>query len=273
MRTGRAASDWPCQGASAAGSKAPRWQVGTVRLQPQHSGQRCTKATWLSDAPAKTSHESSWYHRCVLLADAPLTLREFVTHEEVPLATIFREVLEFLQGSTDAVLFGAHAVNAYCDPERMTQDVDLLSTHAAELAEQLRLRLTERLRIAVRVREVVPGLGYRVYQLRKPSNRHLVDVRQAEALPSSQPFGGVRVIEPSALIAMKVVSLVQRAGRPKAGTDLVDVQRLLLALPKLKAEAGPVLDRLRSMSATDSVLSRWREIAQAPIEPDEDEGY
>jgi hypothetical protein len=42
----------------------------------------------------------------VLLADAPLTFREFVTHEEVPLATIFREVLEFLGGRADAILFG-----------------------------------------------------------------------------------------------------------------------------------------------------------------------
>src|SRR4051812_33827325 len=70
------------------------------------------------------------YGSQVLLADAPLTFREFVTHEGVPLAAIFREVLEFLAGRPDAVLFGAHAVNAYCDPERMTHDVDLLSTRA-----------------------------------------------------------------------------------------------------------------------------------------------
>jgi Nucleotidyl transferase AbiEii toxin, Type IV TA system len=209
----------------------------------------------------------------VLLADAPLTFREFVTHEEVPLASIFREVLEFLAGRSDTVLFGAHAVNAYCDPERMTQDVDLLSTRAAELAEHLRAHLAERLRIAVRVREVIPGQGFRVYQVRKPSNRHLVDVRQTDALPSSQPFEGVRVIAPPELVAMKVISLVHRAGRPKAGTDLVDVQRLLLAFPDLKAEEGPVTDRLRQMSASENVISRWREIARAPIEPDEDEGY
>jgi hypothetical protein len=208
----------------------------------------------------------------VLLADAPLTFREFVTHEEVPLAAIFRGVLEFLAGRCDAVLFGAHAVNAYCEPERMTQDVDLLSTRAAELAEHLRAHLAERLRIAARVREVVPG-GFRVYQVRKPANRHLVDVRQTDALPSSQPFEGVQVVAPPELIAMKVVSLVRRAGRPKAGTDLVDVQRLLLAFPDLKMENGSVLDRLRQMSVSEDVLSRWREIARTPLEPDEDEGY
>lgn len=209
----------------------------------------------------------------VLLADAPLTFREFVTHEEVPLAAIFRAVLEFLGDRADAILFGAHAVNAYCDPERMTQDVDLLSTRASELAEQLRERLAERLHIAVRVREIIPGQGFRIYQVRKPSNRHLVDVRQTDTLPSSQQFAGVWVIAPPELIAMKVISLVHRAGRPKAGTDLVDVQRLLLTFPDLKVAEGQVADRLRQMSASESVLSRWRELAQAPIEPDEDEGY
>ena len=209
----------------------------------------------------------------MLLGDAPLTFREFVTHEEVPLAAIFREILESIAGRTDAVLFGAHAVNAYCDPERMTQDVDLLSTQAVELAEHLRVRLTERLPIAARVREVVPGLGFRVYQVRKPSNRHLVDVRQTERLPPSQAFEGIRVIAPPELVAMKVISLVHRAGRPKGGTDLVDVQRLLLAFPDLQTEEGRVFDCLRVLSAPEVAISRWRELAHAPIQPDEDEGY
>ena len=209
----------------------------------------------------------------VLLADAPLTFREFVTHEEVPLATIFREVLEFLGGRADAILFGAHAVNAYCEPERMTQDVDLLSTRASELAEQLRERLAERLHIAVRVREVTPGQGFRVYQVRKPSNRHLADVRQTDTLPTSQQFAGVWVIAPPELIAMKVISMVARAGRPKAGTDLVDVQRLLLTFPDLKAVEGQVAERLRQMSASEGALSRWRSLAEAPLDADEDEGY
>jgi Nucleotidyl transferase AbiEii toxin, Type IV TA system len=214
-----------------------------------------------------------WYKLPVLLLDAPLTLREFVTHEEVPLAAIFREVLQFLAERPDAVLFGAHAVNAYCEPERMTQEVDVLSTGAAALADELRARLSDALHIAARVREIIPGQGYRVYQIRKPNNRHLVDVRQTEALPSSQPFSGVQVIAPPELVAMKVVSMVHRAGRPKAGTDLVDVQRLLLAFPALKTEQGPVAERLRAMSAPELVIARWREIVAAPIEPDEDEGY
>jgi hypothetical protein len=155
----------------------------------------------------------------------------------------------------------------------MTHDVDVLATKAVELAERLRARLAERLGIAVRVREVVPGAGFRVYQMRKPSNRHLVDVRQTETLPQWEIFGGVQVATPTELIAMKLVSLVHRQGRPKAGTDLVDVQRLLLAFPNLSADDGPVTDRLRAMNVPENVLLRWREIVRAPVEPDQDEGY
>src|SRR5829696_9204088 len=115
-----------------------------------------------------------------------------MTHEELPLATVFREVLQFLVDRPDAVLFGAHAVNAYCDPERMTQDVDVLSTRAPALAEELRTHLADRLQMAARVREVIPGEGFRAYQIKKPANRHLVDVRQTVALPPSRLFAGVQ---------------------------------------------------------------------------------
>jgi hypothetical protein len=207
----------------------------------------------------------------VLLIDAPLTFREFVMHEEVPLAAIFREVLALLAGRTDAVLFGAQAVNAYCEPARMTQDVDVLSTRAADLAEELRARLAGRFHIAARVREIAEGQGFRVFQIRKPANRHLVDVRQVEALPPARSFDGVQVIEPPELVAMKVIGMVHRAGRPKATTDLVDAQRLLLAFPELKAEEGVVAESLRRAGAAENVLARWRELAAAPIEPDQDD--
>ena len=189
------------------------------------------------------------------------------------MAVVVREVLGFVAGRSDAVLFGAHAVNAYCEPERMTHDVDLLSTGAREFADLLCAYLSQKLRITVRVREVVPGHGYRVYQVREPSNRQLVGVRQAARLPASRRFGGVLVTAPPELVAMKVIRMVRRAGRPKAGTDLVDVQRLLLAFPELKAAEGLVLERLREMGAEESVLSRWHEIALSHIEPDEGEGY
>ena len=63
-----------------------------------------------------------------------LTFHEFVTHEPLPLSRIQEAVLEFLQGRDDAVLFGAQAVNAYVSEPRATQDVDIMSTRAVELA-------------------------------------------------------------------------------------------------------------------------------------------
>lgn len=209
----------------------------------------------------------------MLLFDAPLTFREFMTHEELPLATLFRQILNFLQGREDAVLFGSQAVNAYCEVERMTQDVDVLSTNAPELAELLRAHLAECFHIAVRVREVADGKGFRVYQARKPRNRHLVDVRAVPKLPSSRINEGIRIIEPSELIAMKVISASQRQGQPKGGTDLVDIQRLLLTFPELKVDEGPVLEALRAAGASDAPLTLWRSIVKAAITPDDEDGY
>ncbi|MGZ3380991.1 MAG: nucleotidyl transferase AbiEii/AbiGii toxin family protein, partial [Isosphaeraceae bacterium] len=83
-----------------------------------------------------------------MFGDGSLTFREFVMREPLPLATIHDAVLEFLRGRTDAVLFGAHAVNAYVDEPRMTQDVDILSPRAAELAEELRVYLSGKFQIA-----------------------------------------------------------------------------------------------------------------------------
>lgn len=135
----------------------------------------------------------------MLLSDAPLTLREFTTDEPVPLATIFREILSLLATSGDSVVFGAHAVNAYCEPERMTAGIDVLSTDAAQLAEDLRALLSDRFHIAVRVREVVQG-SFRVYQLRKPKNRHLATVRQVSQLPPFREIERVRVVDLAELV-------------------------------------------------------------------------
>ena len=47
-----------------------------------------------------------------MFGDGSLTFQEFAMRESVPLAIIQGAVLEFLRGRTDAVLFGAQAVNA-----------------------------------------------------------------------------------------------------------------------------------------------------------------
>lgn len=58
--------------------------------------------------------------------------------EPLPLAAVHEAVLEFLRGRNDVVVFGAMAVNAYVSEPRMTQDIDLMSSRAADLAEELR---------------------------------------------------------------------------------------------------------------------------------------
>ncbi len=209
-----------------------------------------------------------------MFGDGPLTFREFVMREPVPLATIHGAVLEFLQGRDDAVLYGAQAVNAYVDEPRMTQDVDIMSPRAKELAHEIRGYLNKRFHIAVRVREVREGLGYRIYQVRKPQNRHLVDLRPVAEFPPIQRVRKVLVVTPPELIAGKVISYVQRRGKPKAGTDWRDLAVLLLTFPELKTDKGEVADRLRAAGAPKQAMDAWRELVGSKIEPDdEEEGY
>src|SRR4051794_14043051 len=161
-----------------------------------------------------------------------------MTQEPLPLATIFQGVLSFLATREDAVVFGAHGVNAYCEPARMTADIELLSSDAAKLANDLRSLLSERFHIAVRVREVVAG-GFRVCQLRKPKNRHFIDVRQVTTLPAFRRPGNVRVIEPADLAAMKAVAIAGRSGHEKALSDRLALHRLLRTFPELRAGGRP----------------------------------
>ena len=148
--------------------------------------------------------------------------------EPLPLATIHDAVLEFLRGRDDAVLFGAQAVNAYVDEPRMTQDVDVLAVDAKEFAESLRRFLNDRFHISVRVRSAREGMGYRLYQVQKPRNRHLVDVHSVQVLPPHERIADILVLTPVELVASKVLSYHNRQGKPKAFTDLRDLAVLLL---------------------------------------------
>jgi hypothetical protein len=206
-----------------------------------------------------------------MYGDGSLTLREFAMKEPLPLAQIHEAVLEFLRNRDDAVLFGAQAVNAYVDEPRMTQDVDILSTRASDLAEELRSFLAEEFRIAVRVRVIAKGLGFRIYQLRQPKNRHLADVRQVDELPPTTLVAEVRVPTPEDLIAQKVISIVSRRAQPKADTDRRDLKVLLLAFPQLKSDAGPVLDRLLARHADECDINEWRTLVAMEILPEDDE--
>jgi hypothetical protein len=206
-----------------------------------------------------------------MLNAGTLTFKEFAMREQLPLATIHDAVLEFLRGRDDAVVFGAQAVNAYVGEARMSQDIDLISTRATELAEELREYLSERFHIAVRVRVIGAGKGYRLFQIQKPRNRHLVDVRTAESLPHAERIEDVLVMSPPELIAHKVISYHARHGQPKAGTDWRDLAMLLLAFPELKREQGAVSEGLKSIGANEDVMKAWRElVAQEIVEPEDD---
>ena len=191
--------------------------------------------------------------------------------EPLPLATVHEAVLEFVRGRDDVVVFGATAVNAYVAEPRMTQDIDLMSTRAAELAEEVRSFLSERFHIAVRVRVIGEGKGYRVFQVRKEGNRHLVDLRPVTSLPESQSVEDVPIVSPPTLIALKVAAYHTRRGNPKAFLDRRDLAVLLLAFPNLKTESGAVEDSLKSLGVSEEVLNSWRELVAEEIRPVGDE--
>ena len=197
-----------------------------------------------------------------------LTFHEFAMRETLPLATIHESVLEFLEGRNDAVLFSAQAVNAYVSKLQMTQDVDLLSTDAKNLAEELRAFLSDKFHIAVRVREI-GDKGLRIYQVRKEGNRHLIDVRLVAEFPATETIEEIRVLSPLELIVSKVVSYHSRRGKPKSGTDWRDLAMLLLQFPELKEK---VSESLQTKNVGEAVLETWAEIARQDFQfEDEDE--
>lgn len=198
-----------------------------------------------------------------------LTFKEFAMREQLPLATIHDAVLEFLRGRDDVVVFGAQAVNAYVDEPRMSQDIDLVSTRATELAKEIREYLSEHFPITIHV--VGNGNGYRLFQIQKPRNRHLVDVRPAESLPHTERIEDVLVMSPPELIAHKVIAYHAHRGQPKAGTDWRDLAMLLLTFPELKREEGSVSETLKSIDAKEDVMETWRElVARKLVESDDD---
>lgn len=194
--------------------------------------------------------------------------------EPLPLATIHEAVLEFLRERDDVVVFGATAVNAYVDEPRMTQNIDLMSTRAMGLAEEPREYLSERFHIAVRVRTVRGGGGYRLFQMQEAGNRHLVDVRPVESLPQSQIVEGILVLTPTELIAQKVISFHSRQGQPKGFSDMRDLAVLFLTFPELKTESGAVSNALKALGATAEEINTWRElVAQELSAPNDDDEF
>jgi hypothetical protein len=209
-----------------------------------------------------------------MFGDGSLTFQEFLMREPLPLATIQDAVLEFLRGVDDAALFGAQAVNAYVDEPRMTQEVDILSTQASEFAEKLKEHLNLKFHVAIRVREMARGRGFRLFQIQKTGNRHLVDVRAVQSLPPIQRLDDVQVAAPAELIASKVIAYVSRKGQPKAFTDRRDLAALLLKFPRMKVDECEVHQRLVAAGADEACQAAWRElVAEAIVQQSDDEGY
>ena len=194
-----------------------------------------------------------------------LTFQEFVMHEPLPLSKIQKAILEFLQGRDDAVLFGAQAVNAYVSEPRMTQDVDILSTRAKELAEEMREYLSEKFHIAVRVREIGEGKGFRIYQVRSEGNRHLVDIRNENNFPATLEVERIRILAPVELIASKVISFKSRYGQAKSWSDRRDLTLLLLQFPKLKVLGGEVEKVLENRGANEETIIFWQELVEQDL--------
>lgn len=209
----------------------------------------------------------------MIFKERSITMREFMMNEPAPLSSIQEAVLEFLQDRDDVVVFGAQAVNAYVDEPRMSQDVDVLALEADQIAEELRACLNARFNIAVRVRSVASGKGLRIYQVRKPKNRHLVDVRSVDELPPHQRLERILVPTPPELISQKVVSMTSRSKTAKGMTDIADLRRLLLTFPELKTELGPVADSLRVSGATDLEMTAWRDLVAQDIQSDDNDEY
>jgi hypothetical protein len=209
-----------------------------------------------------------------MLNAGALTFKEFAMREPLPLATIHEAVLEFLRGRDDAVVFGATAVNAYVSEPRMTQDIDIMSTRARELAEELRQHLSERFRITICVRIVGEDKGYRLFQEKETGDRHLADVRSIRSLPAAQRIEGILVLSPVELIARKVIAYRAHRNQPKAGTDMRDLAMLFLTFPELRRESGAVHDVLKTLGATAEEMNTWHElVAQEIIPPNDDDEF
>lgn len=206
-----------------------------------------------------------------MLVDTGLTFHEWATNEPLPKGVIQQAVIDFLEGREDAAVFGAMAVNVYIDERRMTEAVDIISPRAKEFAEELRQHLNEKFHIAVRVRSVRDGIGFRLYQLAKPKNRHLVDVRPTDSLPSVERIDGVLIVTPPEVIAGKVMSCIRRKGKPKSFTDRRDLAHMLLKFPEYKVAHGEIEQRLRAQGADEKVLAFWQQIVSEEIVAEEDD--
>jgi len=184
---------------------------------------------------------------------------DFKAREKIPLVTIQNAAMEFLRGRDDAVIFGAHAVNAYVKEPRPTQEIDLLSTRTAKLTTELRDYLNRRFRIFLLIRKL-KGEARRIYQATRDGNHSLIDIRPVPQLPPAKRIAQVLFMEPAELIASKVIAYHRRRDKPKGDMDWRDLAKLLLAFPKLKSDSSAVMERLQAADAEEAVLEVWKKL-------------
>ena len=180
---------------------------------------------------------------------------------EVSLAQIQRSLLNFLQNRTDLVLFGAYAVNAYLEPHevRMTADIDLQATNGEQLVTEICEHLHQEFYIETRSRRLKNHPAWRVYQVLKSGNRHLVDVREVALLPTFERVNQIQVLSPIALMESKVISAYARQNQPKGFSDLRDLYSLMLRFPGL-------VEQVTVEPTNPDLQAFWRSIQSRNIE-------
>ncbi|NEQ96162.1 MAG: hypothetical protein F6K30_05480 [Cyanothece sp. SIO2G6] len=191
-----------------------------------------------------------------------VTLHEMSQTMDVSLSDLHRAILVLLQNRTDLVVFGAYAVNAYLKPAdvRMTADVDIQSTQGRALAEEISQHLHQKFYIATRIREIGDNKAWRIYQRMKSGNRHLVDIRQVETLPTFKTINDIQVLSPVQLMTAKVISAYARQNQPKGFSDLRDLYSLMLTFPELteQVQVDPNNGKLQDF---------WQNIQDRGVEP------
>lgn len=205
-----------------------------------------------------------------MFGNRPLPFREYVVSGSLPLDVIHWEVFDFLRGRNDAVLSGDYAVSAYVDQFRDAHQLEIVSTRASELAEELGAYLGRKFPISVRVRSAPYDRGYCVSQ-KNPQPRNLADVRSATSLPPAQRVKQVLLPMPAELIAARTIAFHRHAATPKSSIDLRHLRLLLLTFPDLKAETGLVHDRLTEAGADEATFAVWRNLVSREIRAEEDE--
>ena len=184
-----------------------------------------------------------------------LTLHEFNQIMDVSLSDIQRSLLTFLQKRSDVVIFGAYAVNAYLKPSevRMTTDIDIQALQGQLLVAQISDRLRQEFYIATRSREVKSNQAWRIYQVLKSGNRHLVDIRQVDRLPEFEVINQIQVLSPLELIISKIISAYARQNQPKGFSDLRDLYSLILTFPQL-------VNQIKIPSENERIRYVWNDV-------------